>query len=306
MTKKLKLFGNLLAGVALIYVALQIWGNRYELKAVIQGNVIFVTVFMAILFAGMVCFNPWIFCKILNIVSSSEIKYIVVAPLYTKANLYKYLPGNVMHYVGRNQIAIETELTHGEVAFASILEIIITVFAAFLGGLLLASNYLIDALMERVSLEFIATIFIIFLCFFAVVVFFMRKKIKLILNRINSVLTWKNVKQLMMITILILCYMIVNGMIFSGVLCSLNIPLNFQQFFEVTGISIVAWLIGFITLGAPGGLGVREAMLSVLLSNMVPTGVLAAAALLYRVITILGDILGYLFIKIFVTNRGRL
>jgi uncharacterized membrane protein YbhN (UPF0104 family) len=55
-----------------------------------------------------------------------------------------------------------------------------------------------------------------------------------------------------------------------------------------------AWVIGYITPGAPGGLGVRESILTVTLSSMYNTNEIVMASLLYRFVCILGDIYGLL------------
>jgi glycosyltransferase 2 family protein len=58
---------------------------------------------------------------------------------------------------------------------------------------------------------------------------------------------------------------------------------------------VASWFIGFITPGAPAGLGVKEAVLLGLLNNVVPDeAVLAAAVLLSRGMNILSDLLYFL------------
>lgn len=55
----------------------------------------------------------------------------------------------------------------------------------------------------------------------------------------------------------------------------------------------VAWVIGFITPGAPGGIGVREALLLFLLTPVIGEEVSLRTAFWFRGVTILGD--GFFF-----------
>lgn len=55
--------------------------------------------------------------------------------------------------------------------------------------------------------------------------------------------------------------------------------------------AIAAWLVGFLTPGAPGGLGTREATLVLLLSHLGQEEAVLLSAALFRIVTVLGDCL---------------
>ena len=65
------------------------------------------------------------------------------------------------------------------------------------------------------------------------------------------------------------------------------------DYWLLTGIFAVAWIAGFIVPGAPGGLGVREAVLLATLGPLYGEVAAVAIAVLLRVITIAGDGLGF-------------
>jgi len=52
-----------------------------------------------------------------------------------------------------------------------------------------------------------------------------------------------------------------------------------------------SWVAGFLVPGAPGGLGVRESVLIFLLRDSVPAGDAVLGAVLFRIVTLLGDVL---------------
>ena len=54
----------------------------------------------------------------------------------------------------------------------------------------------------------------------------------------------------------------------------------------------LAWTLGLVVPGAPGGLGVFEAALLLRLGGLVPEAPLLAIALSYRLVTSLADLLG--------------
>lgn len=56
----------------------------------------------------------------------------------------------------------------------------------------------------------------------------------------------------------------------------------------------IAWVIGFVTLVSPGGIGVREAVLLAGLTPAYGAGTALGVAVLYRLVTSLGDGLGFL------------
>ena len=64
---------------------------------------------------------------------------------------------------------------------------------------------------------------------------------------------------------------------------------------------LTAWLAGFVVPGAPGGLGVREAILVAFLSAHLPTADVLAFALASRLVTTLGEIVFALGASLFVS-----
>lgn len=81
------------------------------------------------------------------------------------------------------------------------------------------------------------------------------------------------------------------------------------NFLLLTGIFAVSWIAGFIAPGAPAGLGVREVILTALLSPLYgPQTALGMAAVL-RIVTVLGDALAFLMglgiSRLTGTDRGQ-
>ena len=63
-------------------------------------------------------------------------------------------------------------------------------------------------------------------------------------------------------------------------------------------VSSLSWLIGFLVIGAPGGLGVREAIFTGLLSTSVGTSTALSLAIASRMIFVTVDFLGALVFNV--------
>jgi glycosyltransferase 2 family protein len=87
----------------------------------------------------------------------------------------------------------------------------------------------------------------------------------------------------------VMAYLLIGAGI--GVLSASLSPALTQDFALLTAAFAIAWVVGFVTPGAPAGIGVREAVLTLILGG--PLGAASAAVLIIalRVATTLGDIL---------------
>ncbi|MGB9720834.1 MAG: lysylphosphatidylglycerol synthase domain-containing protein [bacterium] len=60
-------------------------------------------------------------------------------------------------------------------------------------------------------------------------------------------------------------------------------PVHITKIFHLAGVYTLSWMSGFIVIFAPGGLGVREGMMSLLLSSFIPSPLAIAISFLSRV-----------------------
>ncbi len=65
------------------------------------------------------------------------------------------------------------------------------------------------------------------------------------------------------------------------------------------GVYILAWLVGYVTIGAPGGIGVKEAIMLLLLSAIMLEKDILLIAVVLRLCNVLGDLLSFILNKIF-------
>jgi uncharacterized membrane protein YbhN (UPF0104 family) len=91
--------------------------------------------------------------------------------------------------------------------------------------------------------------------------------------------------------------MSLNGAIFVCVFTLLGGEPAMTGFTLVYSGAISAFLAGLVTPGSPSGIGVREAALFFILQGMSDNQIIIPAVLLWRVITITGDVLCFLLSK---------
>lgn len=216
-------------------------------------------------------------------------------PRYIEANLYKYLPGNIMHYVGRNRIATDGSATYEQVNLASILEVGISALSSLCLGIFFSGSYFLTSITCFVRKEWILIIIIAGLISGIICLTFFRKRLVVI----GKLLRKRNTIQILSKTFIIYSlYGIVGQYIFVVLIRAIGGNVPEERVLQVIGISALAWLIGFMTPGAPGGIGVREAMLQLLLSGIIPAWIITAAGVLTRLTQVLGEILSFLIIRL--------
>ncbi|MBN1355610.1 flippase-like domain-containing protein [bacterium] len=76
-------------------------------------------------------------------------------------------------------------------------------------------------------------------------------------------------------------------------------PLEPDQFVSVAGGHTFAWLVGFVAVMFPAGIGVRELVLTCLVADQTGTGTAALAAVLARVFVLAGETAGLAVIGTF-------
>lgn len=78
-------------------------------------------------------------------------------------------------------------------------------------------------------------------------------------------------------------HFLLNGIVLTLLLGALGEPLRASYFLLLGGAYAFSWALGYLTLIAPGGVGVADITLAGILSTIVPPPVAALAALLMRV-----------------------
>lgn len=268
-----KIIGGGLALLGLIFVGFQLQNYSDELRQTdFTPQLIIACVLFSIAYAVSnfaLALSYWFFLRAQGGTFSAR----QIIKLYGVSQLAKYVPGNVAHFAGRNLLGGTGVETHKQLAKATALEIIF---------LIVAASLFLPLLAERFALP-ISQFLMLGLALFGVLIATM------VTVRVRG---WLMVAPLY----LYLLFFLVSSAIFLGLVVLLAFePLGGGDYLFVIGAYIVAWLGGFLTPGAPAGVGSREVVLLFLLSDLIATPILIVAVLLARLISVVGDVLMYGF-----------
>lgn len=266
----------------LVYVGINNFNGIKE-SVIFERNSLKLEIFiLSIVYAISLTFVAMSWKKILNLLSKDKLPFSLVW-VWLKSNLYKYLPGNVFNYVSRQFVSKKMGLSHKVLLQSNVVEAILIISTAIIiSGVILLLIY--DFTVNE-YFSFINSNYIYIICLFIIVVFWYLHKYK----QIKVTDYWE-------------C-MIYYSVFFILIGVSAYYVLNYQMniefpFLLITAIYTFAWLVGFITPGAPGGIGVRESVFVFLSHGILgePDAIVLSGML--RFISLLGEI-----ILFFVANK---
>ena len=188
---------------------------------------------------------------------------------YGTSQLAKYVPGNVFHLVGRHMLHRQAGTGDGALARAALAEIVLMVSSAVTVGALFALGALADADLEARMLPLLAGI--------------LAGAFGIVIAVRFAAIDCKCAGQVFALHLL---FFLVLAGAFAAVLATLGERLSLAG----AAIGVVGWIAGFVTPGASGGIGVREAALVFLGENRIGTETMLVAAALFRAVTFAGDL----------------
>jgi len=213
------------------------------------------------------------------------------------AQIGKYLPGNVGHFAGRTALGSAAGIPAGVVLSTILIETIWTV-AVGTGLSVLAAILYVD-LRQFTGLPNFGHWHLVLLGF---ALFLLPSLGVLCINRWMPKLSrWIGGGKPIVVPRLSTAIIVVALMLTCFLLLGAILQLQAQWLFEVQNTSLLqltclftaAWLAGYLIPGAPGGLGVREAMMVLLLGPVLGAGVAAGLGVTMRLATVLGDGVGF-------------
>ncbi len=201
--------------------------------------------------------------------------------IYARTQVYKYLPSNVLHMVGRYVEARRAGASHQALGVAQLVEIALLTAAGGLVAVVLALP-LLRSQLRHYDLEHWLLPIIVIGCTAIATGLIALVARRLEVRRLAGAIVVRGAAAF----VLYLLFMLGSGGLAGALANMLGGPASL----EIIGITAAAWLIGFLIPGAPGGLGVRDA---VLIAGLTAAGVPGATAIAlgHRLITTLGDAL---------------
>lgn len=209
---------------------------------------------------------------------------------YFAGQLGKYVPGGIWPIVGRAELATRGGVPRSDAYAATGLSMVTTYLAAALAiciGSLLSWSYPIAGIVGLAALA---------LGFMTFSNSTLRAKVLSLLNRVSpraSALT--EPRRLLVLTITHLPAWILMSLSTSVTATAFGADIGITHMLFITSAS---WLAGFVVVGVPGGIGVRESVFTALAGTALNPGLAVSLALASRVVFIAVDLLGALVANI--------
>ena len=204
-----------------------------------------------------------------------------MAPLFVghlRAQLAKYLPGNVFHYAWRHLSARREGAGHRALALALALESILVVACAAILALGVVSDPRVAALAPWARRLAWAAPVLAIAAWLAIGVIGRRGGHE----RLAPARTAGPLSAVFVLDLLFFMLAALSLRLLCGQPGALPLP-------AWCGWFALAWALGYVTPGAPAGLGLREAVLAIGLSPVLGEAQAFALALAYRLVTVAAD-----------------
>lgn len=263
MKKALKIIGNIVMIAALAFVVKKLLDMDISFSQLSEGRVVCALVLCFVIQTVIIicsCY-PWlVFTRSL---SGRKIPFSAAMPVYTQSNLYKYLPGNVFQYVGRNQLAADMEISHVDVACATVLDVLFCVFWTAVISVIMLGGRIAELLSKYGrNLLIVGAVGIVFVIALILAVRMkFRDKFKAYISRYSKAFAKENRPMLLRGAFYYLLQNAVSAAMYMGCLALIVPQADTGELTALTGAFLFAWIIGFVTPGAPGGIGIREGVM---------------------------------------------
>lgn len=216
--------------------------------------------------------------------------------VYLKTNIAKYVPGNVWHYYGRIKSATAAGIPTS-----------ISTLSVLLEPLLMAAAALVLALVGNKQANWGWQVLGLAVVLIAVHPAILNLGIKLVgkmKGKNDESASQQELKHYPLLPLLgELGFLGLRGAGFLLTVLALY-PINPNQILILLSAFSLAWLLGLVIPGAPGGIGVFEATAIALLSPVLSPGIVLSAVAVYRLISILAEVMGAGLVWIWEVKTG--
>jgi hypothetical protein len=188
--------------------------------------------------------------------------------VYGLSQLAKYVPGNIFHLASRQALGMAAGLSARSLAKSAVWELGSIAVAGVLFGIIA-----VPLVWPNLSLWMVSALFVVM----AAMLFAATRR--LLSPSVAAALVWQ------------IAFLVVSGLVFIGTLALVVPAATILPFFPaLCGAYVIAWLAGFVTPGAPAGVGIREMVLLFLLGGLIGQADLLLAVVIGRLVTVTGDL----------------
>ncbi len=272
--------------------------NLVSLQTSGRGNLLFVVPSSLMVYLLLLLLGSYTWELILEFISGDKIPTKVILPIFTQSNIAKYFPGNVLQYVSRNFLGKKLGWKHSDIGLSSLVEIVlgIGIFAIVLVLMLWANFITIPRDLQWRLTSAKSAILIIaggIVCLIAVAMSFFWKKETFVQKA--KLFISKDFVFLFAKVFALYCIVFVgSGLILAVILYSIcTIDFALRDYVLIISVFTFSAFAGYIVPGAPGGIGVRESILVLMLSPAYGEANTLMASIIHRLVSVGADLLAF-------------
>ena len=291
--KYLRFFGWVVVVASVAYFSMSAWENRHGLSTLAPTrDLILAVIFGITLYMVVSICNGYSWSLLLKDANKpSNPKDAITVVLISQ--FAKYIPGNVAQMAGRVVLARTYSMDMPRVFASMMMEAawsisvgsVIGFSALIIGGKTILKAEYQDLTLGHIAFVGLITALLPLLAIWCVNHF----RPKFILSFIGEDrFQAPEISVIARVTTFYTANFVVFAVILESLAAGLLSP-AWSSLALVTGISAIAWVAGFITPGAPGGLGIREAILLAGLTPIHGPEIAITITLYFRVVTVAGD-----------------
>jgi glycosyltransferase 2 family protein len=222
-----------------------------------------------------------------------NIQYSNSLKIKTLSDLGRYIPGKAWYVLGRAYFGKKKGISKSKIIISLMIEHLFLLAIAIALFILFNFKEIINLNISQTILNLIVLIGLGLLIFLPKLLNYLvnigiRIKNKENKSEINLNIGIKN--NLSLIIQYVLFWLII-GISFILTIKSIYPSLDLNNIFFFTGIFAISWSIGLLSFITPGGIGVREGIMTTLLIPYLPLTIAVAAPLLFRIYSIITEII---------------
>ncbi len=258
---------------------------------------------------GVTLAGTYFWQRLLRIITSQQISFRESMAIANTSLLAKYLPGKVWSYAFQMLLLSKKGISGTIVLYANLFLTVTSLFASAFLGLLYFACF--SPTNKRLWL----LLFFVFLIIYLGFIFLNQPCLKLLIKIVQKIFkktinyTHIDVRWIILFQ---LVYLLANAIFgITGYLLALGLgfSVSMQDIFAVAASLIIADMIGFIVLIAPGGLGVREGIMFALLAALGDKNMALILPIGTRIMGMISDLLlggvGFMFLKKYYSVKDR-
>lgn len=276
----LRITGNVLSIGAIVFIIERLFHYHEQLEPALAARLTLPVLLLSIVYAVSCVFTALAWRNALGHVNC-PIKVRDAVRVYGLSQIAKYLPGNIFHIAGRQAMGMSLGMPSWPLAKSLAWEIGLLAMAA-----LLFAGVLPAILVPELNHWLTVGVYTVLLV-------------------IAGALLWVYGSRWLVRGVLWnALFLLVCGSIFAALLLIIS-PQQTSTFSVVVyaiPVYIMAWLAGFLTPGAPAGVGIRELVAFTLLRGWLDEPSILAAIVAARLVSMLGD---FMFFGLCLTFLGR-